>query len=311
MKIVIVGPGIMPIPPKGWGAVEILIWDYKETLESLGHEVIIVNTPNPNKILNECNKHNPDFVHIQYDPFWTIADRLECKNKAITSHFGYLDQPNKYAGYGSIFNGFFSLKETKIFALSDSIKNQYARQGFDSSRIFVVPNGVRNDLFEFSEKCKRPNDSIYLAKVDYRKRQFLFHNVKNLYFAGNIADGRYNKNNYLGEWSKDYLYKNLTDFANLVLLSDGEAHPLVCMEAMSAGLGLVISQWATANLDVSLPFIDVIPESKISDIDYVTKIIDKNKKTSIGMRKQIRQYVLDNFSWKKVVENYFIPSVRQ
>ena len=83
------------------------------------------------------------------------------------------------------------------------------------------------------------------------------------------------------------------------------------MEAMSAGLGLVISQWATANLDVSLPFIDVIPESKISDIDYVTKIIDKNKKTSIGMRKQIRQYVLDNFSWKKVVENYFIPSVRQ
>ena len=35
MKICIVGPGIMPIPPTGWGAVEILIWDYKETLEKL------------------------------------------------------------------------------------------------------------------------------------------------------------------------------------------------------------------------------------------------------------------------------------
>ena len=31
---------------------------------------------------------------------------------------------------------------------------------------------------------------------------------------------------YLGEWSKDHLYNNLTEFGNLILLSDGEAHPL-------------------------------------------------------------------------------------
>ena len=41
MKIVIVGPGIMSIPPTGWGAVEILIWDQKLALEELGHEVVI------------------------------------------------------------------------------------------------------------------------------------------------------------------------------------------------------------------------------------------------------------------------------
>ena len=39
MKISIVGPGIMPIPPTGWGAVEILIWDQKLALEKLGHQV--------------------------------------------------------------------------------------------------------------------------------------------------------------------------------------------------------------------------------------------------------------------------------
>ena len=43
MKVAIVGPGIMPIPPTGWGAVEILIWDQKLALEKLGHEVQIVN----------------------------------------------------------------------------------------------------------------------------------------------------------------------------------------------------------------------------------------------------------------------------
>ena len=33
MRIAIVGPGIMPIPPTGWGAVEIFIWDSKIALE--------------------------------------------------------------------------------------------------------------------------------------------------------------------------------------------------------------------------------------------------------------------------------------
>ena len=46
MKISIVGPGFSAIPPKGWGAVESLIWDIRNALISLGHEVDIVNTTN-------------------------------------------------------------------------------------------------------------------------------------------------------------------------------------------------------------------------------------------------------------------------
>ena len=44
MKIALIGPGIMPIPPPGWGAVEILIWDYYKELTAQGHEVVIINT---------------------------------------------------------------------------------------------------------------------------------------------------------------------------------------------------------------------------------------------------------------------------
>ena len=69
MKIAIVGPGIMPIPPTGWGAVEILIWDQKLALEKLGHEVSIVNTPKPIEILQQLHEINPDFVHVQYADF--------------------------------------------------------------------------------------------------------------------------------------------------------------------------------------------------------------------------------------------------
>jgi len=309
MKICIVGPGIMPIPPTGWGAVEILIWDYKETLESLGHEVVIINTPDPNEIVNQCNYHNPDFIHVQYDNFVQLCDYFNCKNIAITSHYGYLDQENKYGGYGQIFGAFLNLKSAKIFALSPSIADKYKKYGFNTNRLFVVPNGVRDDLFVFDSECEYTDRSIYLAKIDYRKRQHLFHDIPNLYFAGNIDDPRFNKNNYLGEWSKDHLYNNLTKYANLVLLSDGEAHPLVCLEAMSAGLGLVISEFATANLDLSKPFIDVIPENMINDIEYVSNIIKLNREKSIKMRGEIREYVIDNFSWEKIVTNHYIPNI--
>ena len=310
MKICIVGPGIMPIPPTGWGAVEILIWDYKQTLEKLGHEVVIVNTRDQNEIVRQCNSHNPDFVHVQYDEFYKVCDFMQCKNVAITSHFGYLDQENRYDGYYNvIMNGFVNMRKSKIFALSPSIAEKYKKFGFDESRLKVVPNGVRDDLFKFEETCKYVDKSICLAKVESRKRQYLLHDINSLHFAGNIADSRYNKNNYLGEWSKEYLYENLTDYANLVLLSDGEAHPLVCLEAMSAGLGLVLSEWATANLDLSLPFIDVIPESKISDKDYVESIIKSNREKSITMRNEIRQYVIDNFSWENIVKNHYLPNI--
>ena len=43
MKIALIGPGFSPIPPKGWGAVESLIWDYYINLKKLQYDVKIVN----------------------------------------------------------------------------------------------------------------------------------------------------------------------------------------------------------------------------------------------------------------------------
>ena len=73
---------------------------------------------------------------------------------------------------------------------------------------------------------------------------------------------------------------------------------------MIAGLGLVISECSTANLDLSLPFIDVIPESKINDIDYVESIIINNRNKSLTMRKEIKKYGQTNFSWPILIDKY-------
>ena len=72
MKISIVGPGLMPIPPKGWGAVESLIWDMANALKELGHSVQIVNTTDGNEVYKAIEGFAPDFVHINYDDFIVV-----------------------------------------------------------------------------------------------------------------------------------------------------------------------------------------------------------------------------------------------
>ena len=311
MKISIVGPGIMPIPPTGWGAVEILIWDQKLALEKLGHEVQIVNTKSPIDIIKQINSFRPDFVHIQYDDFIELYSYVQYPC-AITSHFGYLEQPNRWDYYGARIAKPFQDIKPNVFCLSYGIKEVYQNiLNIPSNRLFVTPNGVNINEFNYVSNPKHPDRSIYLAKIDYRKRQHLFQSIKTLWYAGNVADTRFDQSrNYLGEWSKHTLYNNLTHYGNLVLLSDGEAHPLVCMEALAAGIGVVVSQWGAANLDISKDFITVIPEDKINDIEYVESRIIENREYSVQHRDEIREYV-KQFDWPTVIKNIYVPTIEK
>ncbi len=300
----------MPIPPTAWGAVEILVWDTKNALEELGHEVQIINTKDYRQIINGINAFVPDFVHVHYDEFIPIMPYIQYP-AAITSHFGYLERREMFNGYINVAKEFQRLKPV-VFCLSEGIKKVYNVM-FDvpKENTYVTPNGVNLDRFRRSMDPEYPNRSLYLAKIDYRKRQHLFQSIDSLWYAGNLADNRFDTNkNYLGEWSKETLYEQLTDYGNLVLLSDGEAHPLVCMEALAAGLGVVVCQWGAANLDLDKEFITVIPEDKINDIDFVEDAIIKNREYSINNREEIIQYS-KQFEWKEVLRNHYIPSVEK
>ena len=308
MKIVLIGPGIMPIPPTGWGAVEILVWDTKIALEKLGHEVLIINTKNGREIIDQINNFRPDFVHVHYDEFVPIVPFIQYPN-AITSHYGYLERPKMFGGYANVANEFMRVKPN-VFCLSEGIEKVYNIM-FNISNTFVTPNGVNLNEFNYVSDPDYPDRSIYLAKIDYRKRQHLFQSIDSLWYAGNIADDRFNtKKNYLGEWSKDRLYNELTDYGNLVLLSDGEAHPLVCMEALASGLGVVVCEWGKANLDTTKEFITVIPEDRIEDISYVEEQIIKNREYSVAHRDEIREYG-EQFDWVKVIEKHYLPNVEK
>ncbi len=299
MKIALIGPGIIDIPPKGWGAVETIIHEMQKGLLRRGHEVLIVNTKEKAGIISSVNQFAPDFVYCQYDEHIDIMDKIECKNKAITSHFGYLDQVWRFQKYKrNIHDKIIASGDVHILALSPSIARVYLSGGADRTRVHVLPNGVNVSCFRFSGEPRYHSKSICLGKIDSRKRQSLLQKLDaDVDFVGNLCPATAVKSgfdtkarNYIGEWDKDTVYKDLTDYASLVLLSNGEAHPLVCIEGMSAGLGLVVSEWATANLDLTLPFITVVPERKMIDRDYIRSAIIENREISLTHRSEIAEY---------------------
>jgi hypothetical protein len=310
MRISIIGPAL-PIPPKGWGAVESLIWDMKLSLNKLGHEVQIVNVGDPYQIINMINQFRPDFVHINYDDWIGLYPYIQYPC-AVTTHFAYIERPELMHGYKQrVFDQFTNIKPN-VFGLSDGINSIYnTLAGIPKDKLYLNPNGVMMENFRFSENPEFPDRSIYLAKVDHRKRQFLFQSIESLWYAGNIAEDRFDQSkNYLGEWQKEVLYQNLTDYGNLVLLSDGEAHPLVCMEAFAAGLGVVVSEWATANLDIDREFISAIPENKIEDSSFVEEVIVKNREYSIQHRQEILDYAKE-FEWCTILKKHYLPNIEK
>lgn len=314
MKICLVGPGLKPIPPSGWGAVESLVWDYYETLKQKGVPVEICNHSTPTEMVRYINANHFSIVHIMYDDHIHLARYIKTESTHIlyTSHFAYITDPEfaiKWKGYyDRIFMEVVQSQHllSAVHALSDDILERYCDNGMARDKIKVLSNGAREDKFTYHKEPMKKYKSVYLAKIEMRKRQYLYQTIPSIDFVGNHQDSSFDMRlpNYLGEWSKYILYQNLSHYGNLVLLSDGEADPLVVKEALICGLGLVLSECSAANIDRSKKFITIIPDGRLGDIPFVESEILKNREVSVKMREEIREYGINHFSWNHIIDKY-------
>lgn len=296
MRIVLIANGQLPIPPTGWGAVEIVVWDMSQYLIKHGHEVRIVNTTDINKIINQTNSFRPDIVHLHSLTFIHALKFINCKRKIVTCHDTSRQDTEHF--YKCI------ATDCSIAVLSDRIYQEYVDLGCNKTRLYVTPNGINSEKFKFEEVCAYPDRSIYLGTIDQRKRQYLYQSIDSIYFAGPKWDSNFTEVvRYLGQWDKDTVYTELTKYANLILLSAKEVHPLVVSEALLCGLGVVVSEAASANLDTSVPWITVIPDNKLQDIPFIESKIIENRNISIQNRIHIRQHALESVTWDIRIAN--------
>lgn len=314
MKVCLVGPGIMSIPPTGWGAVESVIWETANELGELDYEGEILNTPDKQEIISSIEEGQFDFIHIHYDVFCDLIPemmRVSPKSKiALSSHYPYIDQYNQHArdGYDRVFrwmiangNKFYN------FCVSEKDLNAFKSCGYPEENLRLFKTGAQHRDIKFIADPQNKDRSIYIGKIDRRKAQFLYQPIDSIDFVGPIGDSyKFDCNkNYLGEWSRESICDRIGEYANTVLLSTGEnGTPLVIKEALIAGLGVVTSQYCAYELDESLPFITIVPDDKLEDIDYVNNCLIENRNISLSMRDEISEYGIDNFSWEKLIKVY-------
>jgi hypothetical protein len=85
---------------------------------------------------------------------------------------------------------------------------------------------------------------------------------------------------------------------------------LAVKEALICGLGVVVSEQVSVELDASLNFIDVIPEDKIENLYYIKDVIEKNKEYSVKNRNEIRDYGIKTFGLANILEFEYIPRLQ-
>jgi len=172
--------------------------------------------------------------------------------------------------------------------------------------------GVRPYPYKFDEFASLDRTLCFSQIVD-RKRQYLLENIDSVDFMGRMEfGGKFTKDNpnYKGEVIREKLNEFITCYSNMALLSEVEnTTPLVIKEGLICGLGIVCSEAVAPELDTSLPWIDVIPESKINNLSYVLEVIENNKKISKQHRKEIREYGINQFGLENILAYEYIPKL--
>ena len=312
MKLALIGHGNMPIPPKGWGAVEGIIWNYKTYLERAGHTVDIFNSRQIHLVIHEINGGRYEFAHCHNELF--VLDCIAHLQVpfAVTSH----------AAITRLASGNYEYKGAQRFLLEDTLRapanillsdrtkaiyERHVYRGF----IRVLRNGVETEKFKTRKNGN--GKAVCIGRISRRKRQrWLSEVARDRVYVDFV--GPYDRSeesflsghqhaNYLGSWDRESLYKHLCEYSCLVLLSSAEAAaPLVVLEALAAGLSVVISEACAPNLTHE-EFITVIPDEE-QRADVIAQAIQTAVDKNAGLRSAIRSYARKRFDFAAIVREY-------
>ena len=243
MKIVNVTPGLIPIPPNGWGAVEKIIWETHQSLLRLGHNSEIV-------FLDDVPK-DADIVHIHVANLALLA-----RDRGIPYYFTTHDHHAYLYGKDS------SVYKENLEAMRGAIKSfvpaKYLVDYFEGVPEYFS-HGVNTEYFTTSEKhghrllCVANNGYAYDQTIDRKGFGIAIEVARGLNLPLTIA-GPSNNKNYFNKYPPSYdkltilydlneeelltLYKNHSIFLHPSELEAG--HPnLTLLEAQACGLPIV------------------------------------------------------------------------
>ena len=310
MKMAFVAEGYIPTPPASSSILN-LIREYKYHSEKNGHQVDIFNDPDVHQVIATINAGNYDFVHLHAGSFVRDFNQSLEQKFCFTSHAGHLFQLDHWDDtFKQEFQEY--LNAPGIISLSPASKKLFEDAGY-TGYIATQINGI--DTTKVDRQITGNGKAICLGWIQPRKQQRLLAQTLegkvSIDFVGTLDDPDFVEGvttKYLGVWSLEDVYRRLTEYSCLVLISSGEIAPLVVVEAMAAGLCLVVSESASANLAVK-DFIKVLPDDILTDptpahqqivCEAISELIAQNQ----SFRSEIVAYAQTTFDFSHTIDNY-------
>jgi len=301
MRIINVTPGLLPIPPNGWGAVEKIIWEYHQNFLKLGHESEIL-------YLDQVKSDRCAVVHIH------VANlAIEAHKRGIPYYFTCHDH-HAYL-YGKDSNCFKENYNAIKNSIISFVPAKYLVNYFDLQNLKYLSHGVNTDFFipasrvvdEYKLLCVANNGFIHDPSEDRKGFGFAIEAAKKLNLPITIAGPENNKKffeRYNFNYDKLNIIYNLseTDLLRLYQSHDIFLHPsileaghpnLTLLEAISCGLPIVGTFEDGNNLE-GLYKSNRDVEEIINGITHVIKNYDTYKKlTTITSKEKSWKYIVD------------------
>jgi glycosyltransferase involved in cell wall biosynthesis len=147
MKIAQITPGNMEIPPKGWGAIERVIWEYKLGLEKYGHQVDIkyphIDTVPVGEDYGD-SLYEYDIVHVHMAN-QCVDDMIQLHDPSIKYFFTMDDHHTFEWGKDS------AEYKRNLAAINGSVKSfvaaNYLLKYFNNNKLSYLSHGVDTNYF--------------------------------------------------------------------------------------------------------------------------------------------------------------------
>ena len=257
MRIVLVGAGMIPIPPPGYGAVEKHIWNLAQALEARGHSVRIVNKVFGTRSKDEYRfafwarkevaREPYDVLHLHTPGVATILNAMGPRRSVYTTHSRH------WSGTRDLGErvGFFLERRAvaaaqEVIAVSRFVAQQIPRHAH------VVPNGVDVERYAPRLAARTGKLVVGVGEIAEHKQWHvaaaaLQGTDAQLRIAGPIRDVAYARRveglgaQLLGALDESELTNLLGEADVLAHPSVSESFGMAVVEGMCAGLPVVCS----------------------------------------------------------------------
>lgn len=305
MKIIQINPCWVEIPPKGWGAIEEVIWNYKVELEKYGHEVeIMMYYDFVTKYESEGKFFDIVHIHVTDQTPYCIDNDIPYYYSLHDIHtFLYSKNSKNYLLTSAAISHSILTFSPSMFLIDtfNESKNKiiYLNHGF-SERFFPIEKNMDNIKLLCVSKnlkiCENDDNKGYITADKIAKElnleitfvgdnQDFFDKTEHNFISNNIC-----RNVHKDELVKDFYGKNHI-LLHMSYVESGQPC-LVIMEAMGCGLPIVATHMDDINID-GIEFVDNTVES---GVNAVKKIIKNYKKYRDNVLKSSQKY-----TWQSIV----------